>query len=193
MYHPTGRACEDAPPAAAGRKNAPPAAGCKNAPPGAASCKNVPPGAAWRNNGVGGGALQLVPSPTGGCAMLRGMSIILHLAILTGTVLLLARFLPGVQIKRTRTAVLVAVVFSVLNVLVGWLINLLLGAVLLVPAILTLGLAWVLVPLVANAVLLWITDELLEAFELRDFRTLLIASGAITAANALFHLLLMRH
>src|SRR3954447_27022313 len=93
MYPPRGRACEDAPPAAAGRKNAPPAAGCKNAPP-AAGCKNVPPGAAWRNNG-GGGALQLVPSPTGGCAMLRGMSIILHLAILTGTVLLLARFLPG--------------------------------------------------------------------------------------------------
>ena len=124
--------------------------------------------------------------------MLRGMHLILHLAILTGTVLLLARFLPGVQIKRTRSAALVAVVFSVLNVVVGWLIKMLLAAVLFVPAILTLGLAWVLVPFVANAVLLWITDELLDTFELRDTRTLLIAAGAITAANALFHILLHR-
>jgi putative membrane protein len=124
--------------------------------------------------------------------MLRGMSIILHLAILTGTVLLLARFLPGVAIKRTRSALLVAVVFSVLNVVVGWLIKLLLGAVLFIPAVLTLGLAWVLVPFLANAVLLWITDELLDTFELRDTRALLLAATAITAANALFHVLLHR-
>jgi putative membrane protein len=120
------------------------------------------------------------------------MHMLLHLAMLTGTVLLLARFLPGVHIQRTRSAVVVAVVFSVLNVLVGWLIKLLVGTVLIIPAILTLGLAWVLVPFVANLILLWITDELLEAFELKSFRTLLIAAGAITAANALFHILLHR-
>jgi putative membrane protein len=122
--------------------------------------------------------------------MLAAMHIIVHLAILTGTVLLLARFLPGVQIKRTRSAVLVAVVFSVLNVVVGWLIKMLLAAVLFLPAILTLGLAWVLVPFVANAVLLWITDELLDTFELRDTRILLIAAAAITVANLIFHILL---
>jgi putative membrane protein len=122
--------------------------------------------------------------------MLRAMHMLLHLAMLTGTVLLLARFLPGVHIKSTRSAALVAVVFSVLNLVVGWLIKMLLAAVLFIPAVLTLGLAWVLVPFVANAVLLWITDELLDAFELKSARTLLIAAGAITAANALFHILL---
>lgn len=124
--------------------------------------------------------------------MLPIMYMLLHLAMLTATVVLLARFLPGVQIKSTRTAFLVAVVFSVLNVLVGWLIKLVLAAVLFLPAVLTLGLAWVLVPFVANAVLLWITDEVLDAFELRDARTLLIAAGAITVANAAFHVLLHR-
>jgi putative membrane protein len=119
------------------------------------------------------------------------MHMLLHLALLTGTVLLLARLLPGVQIRRTRSAVLVAVVFSVLNVLVGWLIKLLVGTVLFIPAVLTLGLAWVLVPFLVNVILLWITDELLETFDLKSFRTLLIAAGAITAANALFHFLLL--
>jgi putative membrane protein len=122
--------------------------------------------------------------------MLAAMHIIIHLAILTATVILLAWLLPGVQIKSRRSAVVVAVVFSVLNVVVGWLIKMLLAAVLFLPAILTLGLAWVLVPFVANAILLWITDELLDTFELRDTRALLIAAGAITAANAVFHILL---
>jgi putative membrane protein len=124
--------------------------------------------------------------------MLRGMHILLHLAVLTGTVLLLARFLPGVQIKRTRSAVLVAVVFSLLNLAIGWLVKLLLFAVLLIPAVFTLGLAFVVLPFVANAILLWITDELLETFELKDTRVLLIAAGAITAANALLHFAINR-
>jgi putative membrane protein len=118
------------------------------------------------------------------------MDIIIHLAMLTATVILLAWLLPGVRIKSRRSAVVVAVVFSVLNVVVGWLIKMLLAAVLFLPAILTLGLAWVLVPFVANAILLWITDELLDTFELRDTRALLLTAGAITVANAVFHILL---
>ena len=120
------------------------------------------------------------------------MYTLLHLAVLTGTVLLLARFLPGVQIKRKRSAVLVAVVFSVLNLLIGWLVKALLFAVLLLPAVLTLGLAFVLLPFVANAILLWITDELLETFELKDMKVLLVAAGAITAANALLQIVIHR-
>jgi putative membrane protein len=118
------------------------------------------------------------------------MYMLLHLAMLTGTVLLLARFLPGVRIKSTGSAIGVAVVFSLLNFFVGWLIKAVLGAALLLPAILTLGLAWLAVPFLANIALLWLTDKVLEPFELRDGRTLLIAAGAITAANFLFHLIL---
>jgi putative membrane protein len=124
--------------------------------------------------------------------MLRGMHTLLHFAVLTGTVLLLARFLPGVKIKSTRSAVLVAVVFSVLNLLVGWLLTLVLGALFIIPAILTLGLAFVLLPFVVNTILLWITDELLDAFELQGFKALLLSAGAITAANALLHVILRR-
>jgi putative membrane protein len=123
-------------------------------------------------------------------AILAAMYMLLHLAMLTGTVLLLARYLPGVLVKSTRSALLVAVVFSLLDWVLGWLIMLVLGAVLFLPAILTLGLAWLLVPFLANVLLLWITDKLIDTFELRDGRTLLIAATAITGANFLFHLLL---
>ena len=113
--------------------------------------------------------------------------LLLHFAVLTGTVLLLAKVLPGVRINNTRGAAMVAVVFGVLNLLVGWLVKMALAALLFLPAIITLGLAWALVPFLANVALLWMTDKLLDAFELRDGKALLISAGAITLANALLH------
>jgi uncharacterized membrane protein YvlD (DUF360 family) len=113
--------------------------------------------------------------------------LLVHFAVLTGTVLLLAKLLPGVRINNTRGAAMVALVFGGLNLLVGWLVKAALAAVLFIPAFLTLGLAWVLVPFLANVALLWVTDKLLDAFELRDVKALLISAGAITLANALLH------
>ena len=120
------------------------------------------------------------------------MYTLLHLAVLTGTVLLLAMFLPGVRIKQKSSALIVAVVFSLLNWVVGWLVKTVLVAVLLVPAILTLGLAYLVLPFVANVILLWVTDKLLDAFELRDSKTLLIAATAITVVNGLFQIVIRR-
>jgi uncharacterized membrane protein YvlD (DUF360 family) len=113
--------------------------------------------------------------------------LLLHFAVLTGTVLLLAKLLPGVRINNTRGAAMVAVVFGGLNLLVGWLVKALLAALLFVPAVLTLGLAWALVPFLANMALLWVTDKLLDAFELRDTRALMISAGAITVVNVALH------
>jgi len=118
------------------------------------------------------------------------IQLLLHVVALTGTVLVLAKLLPGVRINSIRSAVVVALVFGGLNLLVGWLVKALLSAVLLLPAIVTLGLAWLFVPFLANLLLLWITDKILDAFELRDGKTLLIAAGAITVVNWVLHQIL---
>jgi len=115
------------------------------------------------------------------------LHLLLHFAVLTGTVLLLAKLLPGVRINNTRGAAMVALVFGVLNLLVGWLVKMALAALLFLPAVITLGLAWALIPFLANMVLLWITDKLLDAFELRDGRALMVSAGAITMANVALH------
>ena len=64
------------------------------------------------------------------------MYILLHLAALTATVLLLARIIPSVHVKSFGSAIVVALVFSILNFLLGGLLRVLL----IVPGILTLGL-----------------------------------------------------
>jgi putative membrane protein len=108
---------------------------------------------------------------------------IIHLAVLAATIFILARLLPDVRIRSVGTAVLVAIVFSVLNFFLGWLIR----AVLFVPALLTLGLLFLFVPFIVNTVLLWLTDKAIRSFEIRSLRGLFISSAVITVVNGIFY------
>lgn len=111
------------------------------------------------------------------------MHAILHLVVLALAVFALSRFFPAiVRVQKPSTAVVVAVVFSVLNFFLGWLIH----AVLFVPALLTFGLLFLFVPFIVNAVLLWLTDKLMASFELRGARGLLVSAAAITLVNGAF-------
>lgn len=109
------------------------------------------------------------------------MGILIRLAALAGTLILLSTVLPGIRVKSKKTAVIVAVVFSLLNVFLGWLIAL----VLVLPALLTLGLLFLVFPLIINTVLLWLTDAFIDDFEIVDTKTLLLTSAAITLVNGL--------
>ena len=118
------------------------------------------------------------------------MHTLLHLAALTATVLLLARFLPSVKIKSVGSAIVVAIVFSLLNFFLGWLIK----AVLFVPAILTLGLLFLFVPFIVNAILLWLTDKLIGSFEIETMGGLLRRRRRHHAGErAVFHMAVTRH
>jgi putative membrane protein len=115
------------------------------------------------------------------------MHAIIHLAVLAATVFLLARLLPSVRIRTAGTAVLVAIVFSVMNFCLGWLVR----VVLFVPALLTLGLLFFVMPFIVNTIMLWLTDKVLASFEIRSLRGLLISSLVITVVNGIFYAPLM--
>jgi putative membrane protein len=117
------------------------------------------------------------------------MYTLLHLAALAVTVLALPRIFPAVRVKSAATAVLVAVVFSVLDFFLGWLIK----VALIVPALLTLGLLFLILPFIVNTILLWLTDKLIKAFEIETFGALLASSAVITVVNAVFHMALHAH
>jgi putative membrane protein len=117
------------------------------------------------------------------------MFIVFHLAVLTATVLGIARFLPGVEVKGWKTAVIVAVVFSVLNFALSWLLHLLL----IVPVVLTLGLLLFFVPFIVNTALLWLTDKLIGDFEIKTGRALLFSAAVITVVNWLFYAAVHAH
>lgn len=115
------------------------------------------------------------------------MHALLHVAILTGVILLAARMIRGVRIQSVSAALVVALVFSLLNWVLGFPLKLLVGAVAFIPAILTFGLFFLVVPLVVNVILLWLTDKLLKAFEIADARALWLMALLVSVVNALFH------
>lgn len=117
------------------------------------------------------------------------MHTLLHIAVLTVTVLGVARWLPAVEVKNWKAALMVAVVFSVLNFALGWLLH----AILFVPALLTLGLLFFFVPFIVNTALLWLTDKLIGSFEIKSLRALLLSAGVITVVNWLFEATVHAH
>ena len=117
------------------------------------------------------------------------MYIVLHIAALAAAVLGIARFLPDVEVKSWKTAVMVALVFSGLNFALGWLIHVLL----IVPTILTLGLLFFFIPFIVNTAMLWLTDKLIAAFEIRTLRALLTSAAVITVVNWLFYAVVHSH
>ena len=117
------------------------------------------------------------------------MYTLLHIATLTLTVLALSRIFSTVKIKSVASAVVVAIVFSVLNVFLGWLIR----VALIVPAILTLGVLFLFVPFIVNTVMLWLTDKLLGSFEIETAGALFASAAIITVVNGLFHFALHAH
>jgi putative membrane protein len=108
----------------------------------------------------------------------------IHVAVLALTILALTRWLRDVEVKGTGPAILVALVFSVLNLALGWLIR----AVLYVPALLTLGLLFLFIPLIVNAVVLWLTDKLIGSFAIKSGRALVLSAAVIAVVNWLLGL-----
>ena len=102
---------------------------------------------------------------------------IVNIFIFSVAVFLVANFLPGIQIKNFMTAIVVALVYSLINYCTGWMLM-----ILSLPfMIITFGLF----KFVINAFLLWVTDKMIDDFEIKDIFTTFIAAFLITIIDSL--------
>ena len=105
------------------------------------------------------------------------MDLILHFVLLGVVIFMIAQTLPGIHIEGFGTAVIVAIVYGLINVILGSILKLL-----AIPFILlSLGLFLLLI----NTFLLWLTDQLLEDFEIDDIGTTFIAAVIITISDTI--------
>ncbi len=109
------------------------------------------------------------------------MSIVLNLILLSSTIFIISKMMPSIHIKSFWTAVSVAVVYSIINWLVGWF----LVFVTLPLIFITFGLF----KFVINAFLLWVTDQLIEDFEIEGIGNTLIAAFLIAVADSILRLI----
>lgn len=99
-----------------------------------------------------------------------------NILLLSVSVFLVAQLLPGIRLKNFGTAVIVALVYSLINLMIGWVLMLLALPFLII----TFGLF----KFVINAFLLWITDALIDDFEIDGVGTTLIAAFLITIVDS---------
>ena len=105
------------------------------------------------------------------------VDLILHVQCLGAVVFFISRTLPGVHVDSYGTAVMVAIVYGLINVTLVTALKLL-----AIPfVIITLGIFLVII----NTFLLWLTDELLEDFDIDDLGTTFVAALLITIADTI--------
>lgn len=105
------------------------------------------------------------------------MTFIWNILLLSIAIFIVAKAMPKIHIESFWTVVIVALVYSLINFLLGGLL-----ALLSLPLMfITFGLF----KLVINAFLLWITDKLIADFEIEDITTTLIAALLITVIDSI--------
>jgi len=113
-------------------------------------------------------------------------SLLLSWLVLSFVIWMTAKLVPGVHVRGLGGVVLVAALFGVLNVLIGWLLFVLIG-------IGTLGLGFLLAFItrwIVNALLLKIVDSLTDKLTIVSFGRALLASLVMSVLGAVIDLVM---
>ena len=109
-------------------------------------------------------------------------TLFVDVLVMSGLLWVLAELLPGVRVKTFGTAITVALVYGLLNYLLFWL----LAMIAFIPMLLTMGMLC----LVINTFLLWLTDRLIEDFEISSLGMTFLMALLLTAGKVLLGVLL---
>ena len=105
------------------------------------------------------------------------ISIIIGLLLNSVLVFIVAKIVPGINVKNYGSAIAVAMTYSVL----AWLFKGILVFLSFPLILITFGLFH----LVLNAFLLWVTDKILDSFEIKSMGALAIGTMSLTIGGAL--------
>jgi putative membrane protein len=98
----------------------------------------------------------------------------------------ISKLLPGFRIGSFSTALVVAAVYSILYIVLHFILFKVFWILTIPLVILTLGIIF----FVVNAVILWLTNKLIEDFDIDSTATLLIAAVLLTVANWIIRVVL---
>ncbi len=110
------------------------------------------------------------------------MGLLLQWVLSAASLTILSRFMPGFHLKNVGTALVVAGVYGILHVLLFWIF----AIIAFIPRFLTFGLF----DLVFNVFILFVTDKLLEDFEIDNLAITCVAAVLLTILNNIWAWLL---
>jgi uncharacterized membrane protein YvlD (DUF360 family) len=115
-------------------------------------------------------------------AQLRTVLRVLAIALV---IALSPRVLGGVRVGGYTAALIAAVVYIVLDAAIGWLVRIPVAVLSILPGVLTLGLFFFLVPIIANAIILKLTAYVLSTFDLQTWTAAFLLSIGLRVLDAL--------
>lgn len=119
---------------------------------------------------------------------------VLRVLAITFVIAMSPRVLDGVRVDGYAAALTAAVVYVLLSMGIGWLVRLPVAALSILPGLLTLGLFFLLVPIIANAIMLKLTAWVLSSFDIETwFAAFLLSLGLRLAEIALDRIAQERH
>ena len=110
------------------------------------------------------------------------LRLIIDVLLNAGLLYAIASLLPGVRMRSFGTAVVVALVYGLLSYLLFWVIAL----IAFIPMLLSLGLFG----LVINTFLLWLTDRLVDDFEIRSLGMTFLMAVLLTLGKIALRMIL---
>jgi putative membrane protein len=113
------------------------------------------------------------------------VKIVIKLLVSALVIAVSPQLLHDIEVASFGAAIWAAVVYGVLFVLIGWVVTLFTVILSIVPGILTFGLFFLLVPWIANAILLKLTAGLLASFYIGSWRSAFLLSLMLSLANLL--------
>jgi uncharacterized membrane protein YvlD (DUF360 family) len=112
------------------------------------------------------------------------LRIVLRVLAIAVVIALSPRVLDGVRVGGYAAALITAVVYVVLDIAIGWLIRIPVAVLSIVPGLLTLGLFFFLVPIIANAIILKLAASILSTFDLQTWTAAFLLSAGLRALDA---------
>jgi uncharacterized membrane protein YvlD (DUF360 family) len=114
------------------------------------------------------------------------MHLLLKWLVVASVIALAPQVTTSIRVDGLGSALWAALVYGVLFVWIGWFIKLIVAMLSLVPGILTLGLFFLLVPVITNAVLLKLTAGMLGSFDVRSWSAAFALSLVLTLIGLMF-------
>ncbi len=96
------------------------------------------------------------------------------------------QLISGIHVTGFGAALFAAVIYSVLAFVIGWLVRFIVTVLSIVPGILTFGLFFLLIPILANTVLLKLTAGLMMSFSIRTWTAALLLAVMLALLDLVF-------
>ncbi|MDH4128102.1 MAG: phage holin family protein [Spirochaetota bacterium] len=120
--------------------------------------------------------------------MIYVIKFITYVVVTAGIFIILSKKVKQVQVKNMSIALGTSFVYSIFNFFLAWLLIFIIKVLAFITGFFFF-LVWLISPLIANSILLYYTDKLIEPFKIEGIKWTFFTAGIITISSFAINML----